>query len=630
MGEATFLELAKLRGYAPESIDLFQKTLDFARPNLSAKERLMGDTFYDHAIRIARILANNKVAPEVIVAGILYNCIDEECFEKVKVQFDPGVLKLISGIQEIKQIKTKSKLLSPNALRKLLLTTIEDVRVIIIKLAVKLDNLRTIHVFPPQDQQKIAEEVLEVYAPLANRLGMDKMRVGLEDSAFRVLNSRKYWEIKEFLEDSRVQQQRDIAQAIREIKGICQEKLHLVSIKGRPKNVYSIYRKIQRGKNLRELFDLLGIRIIVPTVQDCYVTLGLLHEKYNPIEGRLKDYIANPKPNFYRSLHTGLLLPNHKRLEVQIRTPEMDEVAEEGLAAHWRYKKLSSAESFEKKIGWLRSFLDAQQTAENKELLETVKIDVFGDTISCYTPKGDVKELPKEATVLDFAFSIHEQVGNTAVAGRVNGKFVRLKKELQHGDVIEIITNKNQRPRRSWLKIVKSSKSKQKIRKSLKEFEKLPALHYRTFKPVIKETTGILVESEEFPNATCVLAKCCHPIPGDEIVGIVTKRRVISVHKHDCKAAIKEQKRWVPVNWKETFNQRLHFNINAAERRGLLPDLLNTIANAGFEVKEAKVKLLGSGNALCSFIVIPRDLEEVKELIVRVNKVKGIHGIYFE
>ncbi len=290
---------------------------------------------------------------------------------------------------------------------------------------------------------------------------------------------------------------------------------------------------------------------------------------------------------------------------------------------------MRSDDFFEKKIAWLRGVLDLQK--DNKELLETAKIDVFGDRIHCYTPKGDVKELPTGATILDFAYLVHEQVGNKSVGGRVNGKFVPLRHKLEKGDVVEIVTNKNQRPRRNWIKIVRSSRARQKIRKSLREHEKgMAPLHYRLLKPVVKEELGVLVESESFPNAVCNLAKCCHAIPGESIIGILTKRRVVSVHKEDCRAAVKEMERWIPVNWKDSFNQKIRFHVNAEERSGVLADLLHTIARAGFEVKEAKAKLIDLGNAQCSFLVIPRNLEGLKDMVKRVGNVKGVKRLYFE
>ena len=630
MQEAKFLELLSERGYGGESLPLFKKALDFSRRYLINKKRVLGDTYFEHSLRVASTLAESKAAPEIVITGILHGtslyCSENE----IKELFGDEVALLVQEEERLKQIKPKGTKLEADDLRKILLTMLKDVRVVLIKLANKLDNLRTIHVLPPKEQKRIAEEVLEVYAPLAYRLGMEKIKIKLEDLAFKIVNPRKYSEIDKFLEESAEQREQDAKDAIGEISNILKDKVPVVRIKGRPKQIYSIYRKMtQRKVKISEQYDLLGVRIIVPEVKDCYTLLGLLHENFEPIEGKLKDYVANPKPNFYRSIHTAVWLPNKKKIEIQIRTPEMEEFAEEGLAAHWRYKGVKSDEFFEKKISWLRGVLDLQK--DNKELIETAKIDVFGDRIHCYTPKGDIKELPFSSTILDFAYLVHEEVGSTCVGGRVNGKFVPLRHQLKKGDVVEIITNKKQRPRRSWLKVVKSGRAKQKIRKSLREHEKgIAPFYYRLLKPVVKEELGILAESGSFPNAICTLAKCCRALPGESIVGLLTKRRVISVHKEDCRAALKEEERWIPVNWKDSFSQKIKFNVQAGERSGILADLLHTIVNTGFEVKEAKAKMLNKEAAECSFLVVPKNLEELKGLIERVRKVSGVRNIYFE
>lgn len=626
MNAEAFLTFCKGR-YDSDGIAIFRKALELSKKFLDHRKRLSGDSYFDRNIRVAEILVRNKVAPEIVTGGILHGILQYTSEEYIKKNFSEESLELIQGVDEIAQIKSRGPTLEAEAIRKILLTTLRDVRVIFIKLATKLDSLRTIDVFPEKEQREIANETLEVYAPLAYRLGMDKIRVLLEDESFKIINPRKYHEIVEYIEDSREQREMDILNTIKLIRGMAKSNVDIVRIKGRPKHVYSIYKKILQGKNLRQLFDLLGIRVIVPEVKDCYTLLGLLHEQFDPLANRLKDYISNPKPNFYRSLHTGVRLSNSKIAEIQIRTPEMDEFAEEGLAAHWRYKKVTSEDTFEKKISWLRSLLDRQKG--KKEFMEAVKVDIFGDKIYCYTPKGDVKELPKGAKILDFAFAVHEEIGCHTVGGRINGKFVPLKTEINVGDIVEVVTNKNQRPRRSWLKIVVSAKSKQKIRKSLREHEKLPALHYNLIKPVLKKEQGILVQSEDFPSAVCILAKCCAPIPGNDIIGI-TKRKMISTHRKDCKNALKEEERWVAVQWKETFNQRIRFFVRSNERSGLLADLLNTIAVAGFSVNEAKAKLIDLGHSECSFLIIPKDLNHLKELVRRVSKVQGVQSIYFE
>jgi RelA/SpoT family (p)ppGpp synthetase len=622
----SFLAVCKDKGYSEENLTKFNTAITKSQI-LKKQKRKAGDSSFDHNIRVAQILVENKSAPEVIISAIIQNCnLDDETITKL---FGQETFNLIQQVNELRLLTFKNKQMQADSFRKMIITTIKDVRAILVKLANKLDNFRSINVFSDNKQKIMASEILEIYAPLAYRLGVDKIKSQLEDLAFKVLNPKKYYEILTYLKESNVARDHYINNFIEKVDTFSKSKVKLIKIKGRSKNIYSIYKKIiARGVSLKDQFDLLGVRIIVPKVKDCYIMLGLLHENFEPIAGRLKDYIANPKPNSYQSIHTAVRFSSKKIFEVQIRTPEMDELADEGIAAHWRYKGMKSEKAFERKMSWLRSILDLQK--DNPNFLETLKVDIFGDKIYCYTPQGDVKELPKNACVLDFAFLVHEEVGNKAVGGRVNGKFVPLKYELKLGDVIEIVTNKNQRPRRGWIKIVKSARARQKIRKSLKEYENLPAFHFRQIKPVIREEQGILIESDEFPLATCVLAKCCLAIPGDEIVGLLTKRRIVSVHRLDCRGALKLQERWVPVNWKTTFNQKITFHVRANERSGLLADSLHTIASAGFEVKEAKAKLLGSQMAECSFTVIPRDLDQINKLIKRVEKINGVKLIYFE
>ena len=630
MEDEAFLGLCRFQGYDETVFSRFRKAIDFMREHGGKKIRLAGDTHFDHGIRVAAILAESKVDPEIVVAGILHDILRSTSEEKLKDEFGEEILSLIRGLTELDEVKRKSISNNVETVRRILVTTLSDVRVILLKLANKLDNLRSVHIFPHEDQEKIAQEVLEIYGPLAYRLGMEKMKVQLENIAFKIIHPKKYEEISNFLEQSNEQREKEIDEAIKLMKEVTDERIQVVKLSGRPKHIYSIYKKLtSQKKSLDKQYDLSGIRFIVPEIKDCYALLGLLHERFEPMEGRLKDYIANPKPNFYRSIHTGVQLPNGKICEVQIRTPEMDVFAEEGVAAHWRYKGIKSDEFFEKRISWLKGVLEIQK--DNKEFLEAAKIDVFGDKVHCYTPAGDLKELPEGATILDFAYLVHEEVGNKAVGARVNGKFVPLRRKLSKGDVVEIVTNKNQRPRRSWIKIVRSGRARQKIRKSLREHEKgMAPFHFRLIKPLLSEEHGMLVEAESFPKAVCTLAKCCDSIPGDDIVGILTKRRVISVHRNDCRAALKEEERWIPVNWRETFTEKIKFSVRAGERSGLLADLLHTIATASFEVKEAKAKLIDAENAECSFLVIPRTLDELQNLIGRVQNVSGVRKIYFE
>lgn len=630
MNEDSFLEQCAENGYDEKARAQFEEALLLTQ-NLKTKKRLSGDSYFDHNVRVATILLENHATPEVVTAALVHHVLPTIPEARIRELFGADILTIIKGEEEIKTLKERNEMAEAETLRKIFLTTFKDVRIIVLKLANKLDNLRTMQQFNAAEQERIALEALEVYAPLAYRLGMERLKNQLEDQALQILDPDGYQKIVTFLEHMGAQREREVEQVIAAVQTLCAGKVEVSSIKGRLKHVYSIYKKVKLKKlSLEELYDLLGIRIIVPEVKDCYVVLGILHENFEPVDGRLKDYIATPKPNFYRSIHTAVVLPNRKKVEVQIRTAEMDEFAEEGIAAHWRYKGIKSDEYFEKKIGWLRGLLELQKNEDTQELLESAKVDIFGDEIYCYTPKGDMKELPRGATVLDFAYSVHEHIGNHAVGGKVNGKFVPLKEELAQGDVVEIVTNKKQRPRRSWIKFVKSTRAKQKIRKSLREYETVAPLLYRAPKPLLQDNVAILVESQEFPKAACVLAKCCHALPGEEIVGIVTKRRIISVHKRGCRAAEKEEERWVDVTWKDSFAQKITFFVDAEERSGVLADVLHTIASAGFEVKEAKAKLIDRGHVQCSFTVIPRGLEQLQEMVTRVKKVKSVTKIYFE
>lgn len=607
----------------------FKKAIIFAKEVLLSKKRLSGDTFFDHNIRVANILAENRSSPETIIAGLIHATIKYVPEEKVETSFGKEILYLVKGVEDINIIKQKNENLTAEALRRVLLATIRDVRIIIIKLVDKLDNQNDVTVLEKKEYLRISQEILDIYAPLAYRLGLEKIRTKLEDLAFKVLKPKKYEDIQNFLESTKEDREQLISKIIDKIKVGCD--INLIKIKGRSKHVYSIFKKVViRGVNLDEQYDHLGIRIIVKDEKDCYSLLGFLHEKFDPIQGRLKDYIANPKPNGYRSIHTAVFLESRKRLELQIRTEEMDEFAEEGLAAHWRYKGLKSDHSFEKRMAWLRGVLDMQKNTTAKEFLENVKVDIFTDEIYCYTPKGDVRYFPKGSTILDFAYTVHEEVGNHTIGGRIDGKFVPIKTELIEGAVIEILTSKKQLPRRNWIKFVVSSRAKQKIRKGVKKYQNLPAFHYRKFKPIIRDEHDSLVESLDFLNAVCVLTKCCYPVPDMDIVGIITKRRLISVHVPECRQAKKDQDRWVNVQWKETFNKKIKIFVDADDRSGLLADLLHTIASAKFEVSEAKAKFIGVGSSQCSFVIVPKKIEEIAKLVQRVKKVNGVKRIYFE
>jgi GTP diphosphokinase / guanosine-3',5'-bis(diphosphate) 3'-diphosphatase len=624
-----FLDLLKEKKYDNKDITIAKKALAFIETILKPYKRISGDTFFDHNVRVAEILLESKSAPEIIIAALVHGTIKYVPEKEVLEKFGREILELIKGVEEIKSVKSKNVVIEAEALRKILLTAVKDVRVILIKLADKLDNIENIDELPKKEQLRVCNEVLDVYAPLAYRLGVDKIRTRLEDRAFEVIHPKNHQEIVNFLEESKEERKTNIKKAIKKI-GELVKGIKIIKIKGRPKHIYSIYKKvINRKIPLNEQYDLLGIRIITKEVKDCYVVLGLLHEHFEPIEGKLKDYITNPKQNGYQSLHTAVIFDN-KKIEIQIRTQQMDEFAEEGFAAHWRYKGLKSDNLFEKRMSWLKGVLDLQKEGKGREFLENIKLDLFIDEIYCYTPKGDVKYFSLGATLLDFAYSVHEEVGNKTIGGRINGKFVTMKTKISKGDVIEVLTSKNQRPRRNWLKFVQSGRAKQKIRKSVKKYQGLPALHYRTFKPLVQVDHDTLVDAPDYESASCIIAKCCRPVPKENIVGIITKRRLISVHSPECKQALKEENRWVGVEWKETFTKKIKMYVEATERSGLLADLLHTIARAHFHVEEAKAKIIGTDRSQCSFVIAPKRIDEIEDLIKRIKKVKSVKKVFFE
>ncbi|MFP4119226.1 MAG: RelA/SpoT family protein [Candidatus Woesearchaeota archaeon] len=615
-------------GYSMADTGLFEKAITYAKNSLGEMKRYNGESQFTHNLRIGVILADAKAFPEVVAAGLLKHVNKQVLPSELQGEFGQEIADLVFGQQQLAGLKNKNEHLEAEALRQILLVSIKDPRIIFVKLASKLDNLKHMDAFSTREKQRISKEVLDIYGPLAGRLGMNKLKAELEEEAFKILNPRRYKEISDYLNQSKQERETTIKNFVDEVKGLLEDKIELVTIKGRPKHIYSIYRKFKRTR-LDKQYDHFAIRIITRREHDCYVALGYLLEHFTSIKKRLKDYIQHPKSNGYQSIHTIVRYGDYN-IEVQIRTQEMDEVAEEGIAAHWSYKKLKSDPHFEMKTAWLRSLLDLQQGTKSKEFLKTAKVDLFGDRIYCYTPKGDVINLPKKACVLDFAYHIHQKMGDTSIGGRINGRFAPLKTKLSQGDVVEIVTNKNQRPRRDWLKLVASAKAKQKIRQGLRKTDSLPVIKYKK-KSLSEEEQKYedLVNCKELPTVHCTLARCCHPLPQDEIVGILTKRQEISVHKSECKEIRKLSHEYLHVGWKESFNRPLQVVVQAASRSGVLVELLNTILQAGFSVKEAKGKVQGQEISICSFSIAPRPLEDVTSLVEKLHNVRGVKKIRF-
>ncbi|MBS3087724.1 bifunctional (p)ppGpp synthetase/guanosine-3',5'-bis(diphosphate) 3'-pyrophosphohydrolase [Candidatus Pacearchaeota archaeon] len=638
-----FLELCE-RKYSNKDLRLINKSIEFVELNLVGEKEFSRTPLSEFNLDVGEILVMSGLSAEIVVAGILYGVEKDLAFKDIAMEFGEEIAKIVFGQLQLRVIKKNNTLVQAEMVRKILLTGLDDVRVVFVKLAVKLANLRIISALKEKEQRRIAEDILEIYVPLAMRLGLDYIKNNLEDLAFKTLHPRKYEEISNFFKETKSEREEFLRKFIEELGEILKPRVGVVKIKGRNKQIKSIFDKIhKRGEPLSKQKDHYAIRIIVKGERDCYDVLGILHERFIPVEGRLKDYINSPKLSGYQSLHTVVRVSvgnadgkreagdeNAKEIEVQIRTEKMDEEAEEGIASHWNYKGVSGDAGFEKKVGWMKALMESQRDSTDKEFMKNLKLDLFADKIYCYTPKGDVRELPKDATLLDFAYSIHQQIGERAIGGRIDGKFVSLKEVLKNGCVVEILTNKNQRPRRDWLKFVVSSRAKSKIRQGIKRYESIPVPKKPNILIGDERDFDSLVESADFLRSDFSFAKCCYPLPKDELLGVAKSQKKILVHKSDCPRLAGNLKNAVPVFWKEKFNRPLRLKALCGDRSGILADLLNTISRGGFVVRSANARIVGNGDVECDFVVIPRGLDDVCWMVGRVGKVRGVSQVFFE
>jgi guanosine-3',5'-bis(diphosphate) 3'-pyrophosphohydrolase len=623
--------MGKFDCFCGDDLKLVRLAEGFVADRLSG-EKISGESVLDFNLRVGEILGASGLPVGIVFAGILYGCEEVVSFEDLKEVFGEDVAGLVFGQLQFRRIRAKHLDSDAGLIRKILISGLDDVRVVFVKLAVKLANLETVGALERSEQKRICEGVLDLYVPLAERLGLSFIRNRLEDLAFQNLHKKKYKEILNFFEESRDERASYLDKLVGEVSGLLKGSgVGVVRIKGRDKSVRSIYGKIvNRGIPLDKQRDHYAIRVVVKDIEGCYGVLGVLHERFLPVEGRLKDYIASPKPNGYRSIHTEVVTKGGRSVEVQIRTVEMDEFAEEGGAAHWLYKGGRGDFVFEKKVGYLKAFLDSQREGGEGEFMKNLKLDLFADKIYCYTPRGDVRELPRGASVLDFAYSIHQEVGSRAVGARVDGRFVSLKEVLRNNCVVEVLTNKAQRPRRSWLKAVVSSRARAKIRKGIRKYEDVPVQRGRFVKAKDVAEFDSLVSSEDFPRASFSLAKCCNPVPCDELVGVMKSSSRVLVHRVDCSKVAGRTTNVVPVYWKGEFSRALDLRVLCRDRSGILSDLLNTISRLGFVVRGASAKIVGNDEVECRFEVIPRELEEVEGMVERIRKVRSVFRVWFE
>ena len=660
-----------------------------------------------------------------IVAGLLHDVIEDTdyTYEDIKEIFTEEVANLVSGVTKITKMEYKSKEeQQADNFRKMLLAMANDIRVIIIKLADRLHNMRTLKYMPKEKQKRISKETLDIYAPIAHRLGISKVKWELEDLCFRYLHEEEYYDLVNQIAEKRVERETYIAKTIEDLYGKLEEAGIDSDIDGRPKHFYSIYRKmVTKNKSIEQIFDLTAIRILVNSVKDCYEVLGIVHTIYKPIPGRFKDYIAMPKPNMYQSLHTTVIGPQGKTFEIQIRTFEMHKTAEYGIAAHWKYKEGDASDSkqksFENKLVWLRDMLEWQkETSDAEEFMEGFKINLFTDEIFLFTPKGVVIDLPNGATPIDFAYRIHTDIGNKCVGAKVNGKIVPLDYQLKTGQIVEILTsNSSKGPNMDWLNIAKSNQAKSKIRswfkKAKKEenitkgkevFErelKKQGVHYadiakgesydkfikryninsmddlyalvglgvivassfifklkedslvkdekvkeESLNKAIEENIskaakrkkennyGVTVKGED--NLMVRFAKCCNPVPGDDILGYITKGRGVSIHRRDCsnlQNLIEEDaQKVVDVAWgtAKGVAYMAEIQVKTEDIPGVLSDIMNIIMESKLPLNALNAKSAKNNLAYVNIKVKIDTIEQLKELMRKIRKLTGVMDVY--
>ncbi|PJZ84091.1 RelA/SpoT family protein [Leptospira harrisiae] len=654
----------------PEKATLIQKAYSIADKMHEGQKRLSGEPYIIHPMNVASVLDELGLDERAIAAGLLHDVVEDTSYSKEDMarEFGEDIAALVEGVTKISEIKSQSKETeAAENIRKMLLATIKDVRVMLIKLADKTHNVRTLKFQPEEKQKRIAKEVLSLYAPIAGRLGVYKVKFELEDLAFQSLHPEEYQEIKKRV--SAKKSERD--EYIEKIKIILKQRLAEISIDaridGRAKHFYSIYRKmVTKEKSFSEIFDLRAVRIITNEIKDCYGVLGIVHTLWTPIPGRFKDYIATPKTNLYQSLHTTVFGPDGRPMEVQIRTKDMNAIAENGVAAHWAYKEstnlsktsviLQNGVENAFRMKWLEILKSWQDPSlDSKEFMEELQYDLHEDEVFVFTPKGEIIEMPKGATVLDYAFRIHTDVGLHARGGKVNGRMVTLRTELKSGDQVEIITEKSSKPSPIWLRIVKTSGARQKLRAYFRKLQEdsqretigsvletqSPPIDENTIKEIKKvkikkphKTNPHQEESKEFGisvagwnDVPVRVASCCTPIPGDEIIGFITRGRGVSVHKKDCTTATKqlEWMKTIPVRWEGPGEPiPIQIEVRAKDVQGIYLSMVESISSTETNILEAGASSHPNGTLTAKFMLEVDHLDQLKEILENLRMIQGV------
>lgn len=711
----------RVEAYYPDAdFTMLRKAYLFAEKSHSGQKRSSGEDYIIHPINVAATLIRLHMDLDTIIAGLLHDVV-EDCNvspQEIEKEFNQGVADLVVGLTKISKIKFKTKEESQiENFRKMVVAMAKDLRVIIVKLADRMHNMRTLQYVSDEKQKKIAQETLDIYVPLASRLGINSVKSELEDLCLRFLKPEIYYRLAEKVSMKKSERDSYIREVISSIKDkLLEYSLH-AEVKGRPKHFYSIYKKMtSRGVDFDQVQDLLAFRLIVSNITECYKALGIIHSSFTPIPGRFKDYIAIPKVNNYQSLHTAVIGPKAERIEIQIRTNEMDEVAEAGVAAHWKYKEGMVGKSAPK-LDWVQELLEYNKNSDNnREFLDVIKNDLDLDGVFIFTPKGDVRELKYGATPLDFAYEIHTEIGHHCVGAKINGKIVPLRHILKSGDSIEILTSKTQSPSKDWLNIAKSSKARSKIKqwllkverdenrelgrdilekafkvfgtsiKALKKnnefknmfdeehivdeeelcvqvgsgkftakqvLEYIPSLKDEVSKQDINNVDEKIAEIESYSNkmtknvrkkthsdnAVVVdgmsdvmvrMAKCCNPIPGDTIVGFITRGRGITVHTSTCNRVDAETLiRTIKVSWNQgfNFNHPVSIRVMTQDKPGILSLISKTINNSGINIRSAMAKSMPDRKGSFIFEIEVRDYSELLKTISGIESLEEVISV---
>jgi GTP pyrophosphokinase len=619
MGKSDFCRLVKV--FNPNAdTNLIGDAYDFAKEAHKDQKRLSGAQHFDHLLNVTYILGKLRLDTETLCAGLLHDVLEDTDTktETIRKKFGDDILSLIEGVTKMRKInlETEEEDRAEN-IRKVLFATIKDIRVMLIKLADRLHNMRTLKYHSEADRKAISQETLDIYVPVAYKLGMYRLKSDLEDLSLRYLEPEVYQELKERIAKKKEERDKEIRAIIERVKTVLSEKKIDARIYGRAKNFYSIYKKMtKKGIPFEEIRDLYAIRVISKTSDDCYRVLGALHATWTPIQKSFDDYISTPKPNMYRSLHTELLIEG-KPVEVQIRTWDMHHIAEEGIAAHWRYKETERDKKFDRRISWLKQILEWKTSKSAREFVENLKIDLFKDEIFVLTPKGDPIPLPEKATPVDFAYAVHTDIGNHCIRAKVNNNIVPLDYGMSSGDVCEVITSKNASPSRNWLKFIKTNLARGKIRQALQITAEGEAKREET---ITRNITDML---EGIKPSSVKLSKCCAPKEGDAITGYSMKDGKVAIHLSRC-ANLKELEdaRKVQLRWKKKATiDAAKIEVEVTDRIGLFSDILDI-----FSSRNIKVDAINTKNTKDKLYIVfeIEDKKRVPALLPELKSVKNV------